>query len=218
MLFDFETIPAREAYKLLVATVVPRPIAWVVTQDAAGVVNAAPFSFFNAFGDTPPVIGFSCGPRPEGAAAPPKDTLANIRATGQFVVCLVNEAMTPAMSATATDFPPGVDELAEVGLEPAPSRHVKPPRIARAPVAMECETFQLVPVGQHVLVLGKVLAMHIQDEGVLDATKYYVDTPKLGLVGRMHGRGWYARTGDVFDVPRTTLADWQARGGGKSEG
>ncbi|MDQ1078903.1 flavin reductase family protein [Pseudoroseomonas cervicalis] len=211
MLFDFQTIPTREAYKLLVSTVVPRPIAWVVSQDAGGVVNAAPFSFFNAFGDTPPVIGFSCGPRPEGVEAPVKDTLANIRATGQFVVCLVNEALGQAMSDTATDFAPETDELAEVGLERAPSLHVKPPRIAAAPVAMECETFQLVPVGVHTLVLGRVLAMHVQDEGVLDAAKYYIDTPKLNLIGRMHGRGWYTRTTDRIDIPRTSRAQWEAR-------
>lgn len=217
MLFDFETIPTREAYKLMVSTIVPRPIAWVVSQDQGGVVNAAPYSFFNAFGDNPPVVGFSCGPRPEGADAPAKDTLANIRATGQFVVCLVNEAMGPAMSATATDFPPGVDELEEVGLEKAASTRVAPPRIAQSPVAMECETFQLVPVGHHTLVLGRVLALHVRDDCVLNAEKYYIDTPRLDLLGRMHGRGWYTRTRDRVDIPRTTLAEWQARKAGAAE-
>jgi flavin reductase (DIM6/NTAB) family NADH-FMN oxidoreductase RutF len=209
MLFDFDKIPTREAYKLLVSTVVPRPIAWVVTQDAAGVTNAAPYSFFNAFGDTPPVIGFSCGPRPEGTDAPAKDTLANIRATGQFVVCLVDEASAQAMSDTAIDFPPEMDELAELGLATEPSLHIRTPRIAQSPVAMECETFQLVPVGVHTLVLGRVLAMHVRDDGVLNAEKYYIDTPRLNLVGRMHGRGWYTRTTDRVDIPRKTFAQWK---------
>jgi flavin reductase (DIM6/NTAB) family NADH-FMN oxidoreductase RutF len=208
MLFDFETIDPRDCYKLVVSSVVPRPIAWVVSQDAAGTVNAAPYSFFNAFSDTPVVIGFGCGPRPEGAL---KDTAANIRATGEFVVNLVPESAVHGMNVTAIDFPPGTDELAEAGLTKVPSAKVKPPRIAESPVALECVTFQLVPAGRHTIVLGRVVAVHIRDDCVLDAAKCYVDTPKLGLVGRMHGRGWYARTTDRFEVPRLTVAEWEAK-------
>jgi flavin reductase (DIM6/NTAB) family NADH-FMN oxidoreductase RutF len=208
MMFDFETLSAADRYKLLVSTVVPRPVAWVVTQDKAGVVNAAPYSFFNAFSDSPAVVGIGCGPRPEGSA---KDTLANIEATGQFVVCLVPYRAINEMVATATEFGPEVDELAEVGLTKVASSKVAPPRIGESPVAMECETFQLVRAGHHTIVLGKVLAMHVADEAVMDAAKRYIDTPKLDLVGRMHGRGWYARTTDRVEVPRLTVAEWQAR-------
>lgn len=208
MLFDFDKIAAQDRYKLVVSSVVPRPIAWVVTQDAAGAVNAAPYSFFNAFSDDPVVIGFGAGPRPEGSL---KDTAANIRATGEFVVNLVPESAIHGMNATAIDFPPGTDELAEAGLTRAASAKVKPPRIAESPVALECVTFQLVPAGRHTIVLGRVVAVHIQDDCVLDPVKCYVDTPKLGLVGRMHGRGWYARTTDRFEVPRLTVAEWEAR-------
>jgi flavin reductase (DIM6/NTAB) family NADH-FMN oxidoreductase RutF len=208
MLFDFETLSAADRYKLLVSTVVPRPVAWVVTQDKAGVVNAAPYSFFNAFSDSPAVVGIGCGPRPEGSA---KDTLANIEATGQFVVCLVPYGAVNEMVATATEFGPEVDELAEVGLTKLASTKVAPPRIGESPVAMECETFQLVRAGHHTIVLGKVLAMHVADEAVMDPAKRYIDTPKLDLVGRMHGRGWYARTTDRLEVPRLTVAEWQAR-------
>jgi flavin reductase (DIM6/NTAB) family NADH-FMN oxidoreductase RutF len=208
MLFDFEALPAADRYKLVVSTVVPRPIAWVVTQDAAGVVNAAPYSFFNAFSDDPVVVGIGCGPRPKGSA---KDTLENIRATEEFCVCLVPETALPGMNVTATDFPPGVDELAEAGLTKVPSSKVKPPRIGESPVALECRTFQLVPAGHHTIVLGRVVAMHVADDCILDAERKYVDTPKLGLVGRMHGRGWYARTTDRVEVPRITLAEWEAR-------
>jgi flavin reductase (DIM6/NTAB) family NADH-FMN oxidoreductase RutF len=208
MLFDFATLPTQDCYKLVVSSVVPRPIAWVVSQDEAGNVNAAPYSFFNAFSDNPVVVGFGAGPRPEGTL---KDTAANIRATGQFVVCLVSEATVQGMNVTAADFAPDVDELAEAGLSTAPSAKVKPPRIAESPVALECETFQLIPAGRHTIVLGRVLAMHIKDDCILDAEKRYVDTPKLGLVGRMHGRGWYARTSDRFEVPRITAAEWEAR-------
>jgi flavin reductase (DIM6/NTAB) family NADH-FMN oxidoreductase RutF len=208
MLFDFETIDPRDCYKLVVSSVVPRPIAWVVSQDAAGAVNAAPYSFFNVFTDDPVVVGFGCGPRPRGAL---KDTGANIRATGEFVVNLVPESAIHGMNVTAIDFPPGTDELAEAGLTKAASAKVKPPRIAESPVALECVTFQLIPVGHHTIVLGRVVAMHIHDDCVLDPAKHYVDTPKLGLVGRMHGRGWYTRTTDRFEVPRMTVAEWEAK-------
>ncbi|TCZ56295.1 flavin reductase family protein [Roseicella aquatilis] len=208
MLFDFETLAAQDRYKLVVSSVVPRPIAWVVSQDEAGTVNAAPYSFFNAFSDDPVVIGFGAGPRPEGAL---KDTADNIRKTGEFVVNLVPESAIRGMNVTAVDFPPGVDELAEAGLTPTPSSKVRPPRIAESPVALECVTFQLIPAGRHTIILGRVVAMHIQDDCVLDPVKCYVDTPKLGLVGRMHGRGWYVRTTDRFELPRLTVAEWQAR-------
>lgn len=208
MLFDFDAIPVADAYKLVVSTVVPRPVAWVVTQDAAGVTNVAPYSFFNAFSDNPVVVAIGCGPRPDGAG---KDTLANIHALGQFVVCMVPETALAAMNVTAIDFPPEIDEMVEAGLTAVASSFVKPPRLAESPVAFECETFQLIPVGHHTIVLGRVRAAHIADDCMLDMAKHYVDTPKLGLVGRMHGRGWYARTTDRVEVPRIKLADWETR-------
>ena len=208
MMFDFETLPARDRYKLLVSTVVPRPIAWVVSQDLAGQVNAAPYSFFNAFGDDPAVIAIGCGPRAPGV---PKDTLANIRATGQFVVCMVPEAQMHAMVVTATDFPEGTDEMEIAGLTKVASTRVAPPRIGESPVAMECETFQLVEAGRHTIVIGRVLAMHVRDDAVMNVEKRYIDTPKLELVGRMHGSGWYARTTDRVEVPRYTAEQWAAK-------
>src|SRR3712207_341163 len=146
MLFDFETLNPQDCYKLVVSSVVPRPIAWVVTQDAAGVTNAAPYSFFNAFSSDPVVVGIGCGARAPGGL---KDTCANIKETGEFVVCLVPEGAIHQMNATAVDFEHGVDEIAEAGLTRLPSAKVKPPRIAESPVALECVTFQLVPAGEH---------------------------------------------------------------------
>ncbi|PZW40049.1 flavin reductase (DIM6/NTAB) family NADH-FMN oxidoreductase RutF [Humitalea rosea] len=207
MIFDFETLPGTECYKLMVSTIVPRPIAWVVTEDRAGVLNAAPYSFFNGFSGDPPIIGIGCGHR-NGVH---KDTLANIEATGQFTVCLVPEERALQMNVTATEFGPEVDELAEAGLTAAPSTKIRPPRIAESPVAMECERFQLVPLGKNMLVLGRILAMHVRDDCVLDPVKHYIDSPKLGLVGRMHGRGWYARTTDRLEIPRMTPAEWAKR-------
>lgn len=206
MFFDFREIPGKECYKLLVSTVTPRPIAWVVSQDAQGVLNAAPFSFFNAFsGD---VVGIGVGHRRPGQA---KDTSANIRETLEFVVNLVAEWNAEAMNITGIDFDPNVDELAQAGLTPAPSTRVKPPRIAESPVAMECELMQIVDIGDAGLVLGRVMAMHVRDEFVLDAANNYIDTPNLKLLGRMHGRGWYARTSDLFDMPRISVADWKMK-------
>lgn len=207
MLFDFAAIGPDNAYKLLVSTVVPRPIAWVTTLDTEGRVNAAPYSFFNAMANDPAVVAIGIGPK-KGEL---KDTGTNIRRTGQFVVNLVSEDTAQAMNVTAIDVDPGVDELAMAKLTPLASTRVKPPRIAESPVSMECERLAVVEVGNgRAVVLGKVLAMHVRDDCVLDPAKCYIDTPKLGLIGRMHGRGWYARTTDRIEIPRITVAEWQA--------
>lgn len=209
MLFDFATIPAKERYKLLVSTVVPRPIAWIVSQDLNGQLNAAPFSFFNAFAGDPPVVGMGIGSHGPGR---PKDTRRNIRDTHQFVVNLVSEEMAEAMNVTAIEFESGINELTEAGLTTTPSLYVKPPRIAQSPVSMECELMQIVELGTETgLVLGRVLAMHIRDEAVIDAAKNYIDTPELKLIGRMHGAGWYARTSDLFKIERIPRANWKLK-------
>lgn len=207
MLFDFAQLAPRERYKLLVSTITPRPIAWIVSQDLSGRLNAAPFSFFNAFAGDPPVVGIGIGSHDPGR---PKDTRANILQTGQFVVNLVSQEIAEAMNVTAIEFPADVDELEQAGLHTAPSAHVRPPRIAESPVAMECELMQMIELGaESALVLGRVLAMHIKDEVVLDEHKHHIDTPALRLIGRMHGTGWYARTSDLFEMPRISLREWK---------
>ncbi|WP_439578663.1 flavin reductase family protein [Elioraea sp.] len=207
MLFDFAAIGPDNVYKLLVSTVVPRPIAWVTTLDTEGRVNAAPYSFFNVMGNDPPVLCIGIGPK-KGEL---KDTGTNIRRTGQFVVNLVSEETAQAMNITAIDVDPGVDELAMAKLTPLVSTAVAPPRIAESPVALECERLAVVELGNgRAVVMGKVLAMHVRDDCVLDPVKCYIDTPKLGLIGRMHGRGWYARTTDRIEIPRISVAEWQA--------
>ena len=210
MLFDFRDIPGKERYKLLVSTVTPRPIAWVVSQDVAGQVNAGAFSFFNAFSGEPPVVGIGMASYKPGR---PKDSRVNILETGQFVVNLVSEANAEQMNITAIEFDYGVNELKQAGLTTLPSTRVKPPRIAESPVAMECELMQIVDLGESGLVLGRVLAMHVHDEFVLDAAAHYIDTPKLKLLGRMHGRGWYVRTSDLFEMPRIPVAEWKMKTG-----
>ena len=208
MFFDFAALSAKDQYKLLLSTVVPRPIAWVVSQGADGHLNAAPFSFFNAFAVNPPVVGIGVGSHDPGR---PKDTRRNIAETKQFVVNLVSEEMAESMNITAIEFGPGTSELSEAELETIPSVCVKPPRIAGSPVSMECELMQIVELGESGLVLGRVVAMHVHDEFVLDPAKRYIDTPKLRLIGRMHGSGWYARTSDLFEMNRISPAQWKER-------
>ena len=209
MLFDFAKISARDGYKLMVATITPRPIAWVVSQDGNGHLNAAPFSFFNAFSGDPPVVGIGIGSHEPGRA---KDTRRNICETREFVVNLVSEAVAEAMNITAIEFEPEVNELAEARLKTIPSVKVKPPRIAASPVSMECALLQTVELGpDNGLVLGRIVAMHVHDHLVLDPAKHYIDTPNLKLIGRMHGTGWYARTSDLFPMDRIPRANWTLR-------
>lgn len=209
MLFDLASLSGHDTYKLLVSTIVPRPIAWVTTMDAAGALNAAPYSFFNAMSGSPPVVCIGIGPRGPGEA---KDTGANISATGEFVVNLVGYANREPMNVTATEFPPDIDELRQAGLETAPSTKVRPPRIADSPVSMECERIVCVEVGPgRTVVLGRVLAIHVRDDCVLDAARCYIDTPKLDLIGRLHGGGWYARMSELFEMPRLNAQDWTLR-------
>lgn len=207
MLFDFAEMAAHERYKLLISTITPRPIAWIVSQDMRGNLNAAPFSFFNALAGNPPIVGIGIASHKPGR---PKDTRVNIKETGQFVVNLVSEDNAEAMNITAIDFVYGENELTQAGLTTSPSLHVKPPRITESPVALECELVQIVELGPETgLVLGRVLAMHVRDDCVLNAAKHYIDTPKLKLIGRMHGSDWYARTSDLFKMPRIAVEDWK---------
>ena len=207
MLFDFSHISTQHQYRLLTATIVPRPIAWVVSMDGAGRMNAAPFSFFNMFSEEPPIIGIGVNARPEGA---PKDTARNIIETGTFTVNMVSEETMQAMNITAADFPPDESEIEAAGIATAPSHAIAVPRIATSPVAFECRLTQTVELSPlRYLILGQVLAAHGRDADVLDAAACKVNTPALHLVGRMHGRGFYARTtGDLIEMDRISYRDF----------
>ncbi|MFC0408255.1 flavin reductase family protein [Roseomonas elaeocarpi] len=216
MFFDFDGLAPRDRYKLVTASVVPRPIAWLVTEDEAGVRNAAPFSFFNVFSSDPMIVGIGCSPREAGGVVGGvKDTVANIRALGEFVLCLVDEDRLEAMNVTAADWTPDEDELREAGLTAAPSVKVRPPRIAKSPVALECVLHQLVPAGSQVIVLGRVVAMHLRDDCVLDPARCYVDTARLRLVGRLGSGGGYVRLNDVVELPRVDAATVRRRRDGR---
>ncbi|ANY84399.1 hypothetical protein BB934_40030 (plasmid) [Microvirga ossetica] len=200
----------RNLYKLLVNTVLPRPIALVTTVDGNGNVNAAPFSFFNIFSHAPPLVVLGIEGR-EPAEAPLKDTMRNIRTTGSFVVNLVDRALVEAMTICAIDLPSGIDELAAAGLTSAPSRQVAAPRIAPSPVQLECrETVSLSLGTRHRnLVVGEIVHLHIRD-GLVDSN-FHVDIDALDLVGRLHGADWYVTTRDRFQVPRQSYDTWRAQ-------
>jgi flavin reductase (DIM6/NTAB) family NADH-FMN oxidoreductase RutF len=209
MHFDLAQLPTTDAYKLLVSTVVPRPIALATTVDGCGRINAAPFSFFNAVSSVPPVVVLGISP---GAASEDgyKDTERNIRDSGEFVVNLVDEALAERMNICAVDFPIGTGELDEAELTPLPSVGVRPPRIAQSPVAFECRRITGVSLGpRSMLEIGRVIHIHIRDN-LVDREKMYVHTERMRLIGRMHGRGWYARTSDLFLMDRLDLESWEA--------
>jgi len=198
--FDLATMPKGDVYKLLAATILPRPIAWIVSRDADHRINAAPFSFFNILASDPPIvaIGFSSAPDREG-----KDTLANIRATGTFVINLVPQELAAEMNVTATNAPRGTDETQLAGLAMAPCSVVDVPRIAASPVALECQLWQqLEPGGTGTIVLARVLYAHVRESAFLDRARLHIDTTQLRLIGRMAGTGGYTTTKDTFEIDR----------------
>ena len=208
MEFDLRRMAKPDRYKIMGSSITPRPIAWVTSRSAAGVANAAPYSFFNMMGDDPPTLALGLLRGPAGF----KDTASNIRETGEFVVNLVCEAQAEAMNLTCMDAPPEVDELAAAGLETIASTAVAPPRIAGSPVSFECRVLHLIETGPaQLVVIGEVLVAHIQDEFILDAARHHVDPLAMQLIARMHGSGWYARSTDLFQMIRPTYAEWLAR-------
>ena len=203
MRWDMDKVATPIAYKLLAATVMPRPIAWVVSQDDAGQVNAAPYSFFNVMGSAPPTVALGMLADPARGV---KDSARNILQTGEFVVCLVPERLAAAANLTAIDAPRGVNELVLAGLATTASVHIKPPRISDSPVAFECRTHTTVETGPNQLVvIGQVIAVHIDDRFILDADRAHIDTPALDLVARSYGSD-YVRSHDTFQLHRPTWA------------
>lgn len=197
-LIDPATIDDRDAYKLLIGLVVPRPIGWIGTVDANGVRNLAPYSFFNAVAATPPTVLFSPLTRSGGA----KDTLANVRATGEFTVNIVSFDLAEPMNLSSGSHPPDVDEFGVSGLTAVSGANVEAPLVAEARANLECVVTQLVPVGRPpldgTLVIGEVIAFHVRDD-LLDGTR--VDQAGLDAIGRMGGPA-YTRTTELFTMER----------------
>ncbi|MGY6633049.1 MAG: flavin reductase family protein [Alkalilacustris sp.] len=169
---DLEALTARDRYKILSAVVVPRPVAWVTSVDADGVVNAAPYSFFNVFGQDPALIVLGLERRPDGAM---KDTARNIRTTGEMVVNLATPAIAKAMVATAAAYPPDRSETEALGLATVPSSKVAPPRLRDAAVAIECRhrlTLSFSP--ERDIIIAEAVALSARD-GLIDPDRLHVD-------------------------------------------
>lgn len=195
---DPATLSPSQRYKLLTCLIVPRPIALVTTLSDAGVINAAPFSFFNVMGADPPIVVLGIGDRVDGS---PKDTALNIRNSREFVVNIVTEAIAGAMNVCGTDFPHGESELAAAGLTPEASHAVRSPRIAESPAHLECRQVQTIEIGANRVIIGEVVHLQIRDE-LIDRQKLYINTEALQVIGRMHAPSWYTRTRDLFKIHR----------------
>lgn len=200
---DMRTLDPARRYKIIGACITPRPIAWVSSLSARGVPNLAPYSFFNAIGNDPPMIALGLVAHPAKGA---KDTAGNIRDTGGFVVHLVDEAHADAMNRSSVDHPHGVDEGALLGLDMVSAVTVGAPRIASAPVAFECETRHLIETGPNQFaVLAEIVHAHIADAFVTDAGRLHFDIAAMNLISRLHGAGWYGRQSDRFEMLRPPL-------------
>jgi len=189
---------AERAYAILASLVMPRPIAWVTTLGPDGVVNAAPFSFFNLLGSNPPILGFCPGDREDGT---PKDTARNIRLNHEFVVNLVDEKLAEAMNRTAAALPYGVSELESAGLTAAPSTTIKVPRIAEAPASLECTEWGTLQIGGNRLIVGLIKRVQVRDD-LFDPKTQRIHSERLQVIGRMASPHGYCRTNDRFEMKR----------------
>jgi flavin reductase (DIM6/NTAB) family NADH-FMN oxidoreductase RutF len=197
--FDASEIDHTQIYRLLIGSIVPRPIAWVSTVNKEGVPNLAPFSFFTAVSHAPPMVSISVGERQREM----KDTTRNILETGGYVIHTVVNGSEDQMNRSSANFPPEASEFTEVGLETVPSDIVGAPRIANAPVAMECQFKSLITNGTEWkthLVIGEILRWHVRSDLMIEDK--YIDPHKLEPVGRLGGVN-YCRTGDIFQMERT---------------
>lgn len=197
---EFVTIDAAglgtpEAYRLIIGCVTPRPIAWVTTVDAAGRVNAAPFSSYNYVAHSPPMLAINIGSR-DGHL---KDTARNIVDTGEFTVNVATEANMEQMHRSSTEYPPGVSEAEELGIALLPGVKVRAPRIADSPVHMECRLERAITLGRglNTLYIGEVLAFHLSRD-IYDGR--HVDSVRMRPVARLGGP-YYAALGEIFDRP-----------------
>lgn len=199
MPYKFTTLAAsvmdtQTAYRLLCGIVVPRPIAWITSVDANGVVNAAPFSSYNYVAHSPPMLAVNIGSR--GGAL--KDTARNIESGREFVVNVATIHNMELMHQTSAEFAPDESEAKALDIELLPSIHVKPPRIAMSPVQMECQLQQIVKLGKlNTLYIGEVIAFHLSSE-VYDGK--HIDSAKMHPVARLGGP-YYAALGEVFLRP-----------------
>lgn len=194
-------LPWNEAYKLMIGSILPRPIAFVSTMNRAGQANLAPFSFFTAISAEPMMICFS--PMRRGTDGAPKDTLTNIELTREFVVNIVGEKIVHQMNDCAIEYPSDIDEFEAVGLTKADSQIVKPPRVAESDVQLECVLHDVLHFGDKPgagsLVIGQVVNIHVKDDLYFDGK---IDTEKLQPIGRLAGQVYTKAVADTFVLER----------------
>ena len=206
MIFDPSEIPFQEPHKLMIGSIIPRPIAFVSTRSKDGENNVAPFSYFNGVCSKPPTIMFA--PARRGWDGEEKDTLINIRDTEEFVVNIVSESFAEKMVMCATDFDSDVDEFEISGLTPTDSQKIKPPRVGEAKMSFECILNQIVAIGDGTagsgfVVIGTIVLFHI-DDGIYDNGRIITD--KLEPLGRLAGN-WYTRSTDTLKIDRKVKLD-----------
>ena len=201
MTIDPKTSPVSIAYQILTGAVIPRPIGFISSISTAGIVNLAPFSFFNAICGEPPMILFCPMNR-----HPPKDTLRNVKATREFVANIVTEEIAQQMNLTSGDYPPDISEFDVSGLTPVASDLVKPPRVLESPVNMECKVHQIIEVSDKPwggsVVIGEVIRFHVRDS-IIDKDMF-IDPDKLNPIARVGGPT-YSRIRDRFDMLRPVV-------------
>ena len=202
------SLPHQSIYKILTGAVLPRPIGWISSVDISGHPNLAPFSFFNVVCSKPPTVVFC--PLIRGTDGKTKDTLNNVRLTGEFVVNIVTEELVPAMNLSSIEDVPELNEFEFAGLTAAPSVVVRPPRVAESPIHFECKVHQIVDIsdqpGGGSLVIGTILHIHVDERVLLGEDK--INLSALKPVGRLVGN-YYTRVTDLFELarPKTKLQE-----------
>jgi len=201
MQLDPKNLTQLESYKILTGSILPRPIAFVSTQDETGRLNLAPFSFFTIAATVPPTLVFC--PLRRGPLGEKKDTLRNIEATGEYVVNIVSEAFVEQMNRTSADVPPDEDEFLLSGLTPAESAVIKPKRVLESPISFECRLTRIVPAGNDgpgggSLIIGEVVMAHIREDVI---SNFRINLEKVKPLGRLAGN-FYCRVTDLFELNR----------------
>lgn len=205
--FDFAELSERERYKILIGTVIPRPVALVTTVDKNGKPNAGPFSFFNVLTHDPAIVAIGVENYSDMRF---KDTARNIRETGEFTVHIVDDALVHQMEICAIKFGPEVNELAEAGLATVAGNRVGSPRILAAPAALECRRHTTLQVGPaREIILGEVVGVYVRSDAV-NPENLHIDQQLMDAIGRMGGNT-YCRTRDQFDVKTLTKEQWEVK-------
>jgi flavin reductase (DIM6/NTAB) family NADH-FMN oxidoreductase RutF len=195
---DLDDAHRDKAYTILAGVITPRPIAWITTKNEDGSINAAPFSFFNCFGSRPPLVIFAPGNK---EPRPPKDTARNIRREREFVIHTVDTSVMKAMNQSAAALPYGQSEIDTDKLTLIDSTSISTPRIAEAPVALECTEHSTIEIGSNRLVLGIVHKVHVRN-GLMDPTTCHLDQKSYHPIGRMASPNWYCTTESLFEMAR----------------